>query len=291
MTDEKGEQMALVPVREAQVEFYGDTLLAVEGPDSQIYVPLRPICDAIGLSWPGQRERALRNPVLAEALQGVRVTRTPSGSSGGGPQTTLCLPLDMLPGWLFGINAERVKPELREKILRYQRECFRVLWNAFKGDVVPAAAAPPPDLNPVEQALLLAEAVASMAREHLALEQRVTTIADYTRGFIQQTRAHQAQTDHRLGAAEDRLTTLELHLSAGATISEAQAAEIALAVKNVAHNLEERGIANPYQQVWGELYKRYRVGAYRNLPATRYEEALGWLQEWYQELSGGAATS
>ncbi len=276
------EDRALVPVREQTVEFYGDTLTAVEGPDGTILVPLRPICDAMGLSWPGQRERALRNPVLAEALQGVRVTRTPSGGPGGGPQTTLSLPLDMLPGWLFGINAERVKPELREKILRYQRECFRVLWNAFKGDVVSAAAAAPPDLSPVEQALLLAEAVASMAREHLALEQRVTTIAEYTRGYIQQSRRQIA--DH-----EDRLTALELHLSSGATLSEAQAAEIQIAVKNVAMLLIQQGQPNGFAQVWGDLYRRYRVGAYRNLPAARFAEALGWLEGWYEELSGSAS--
>ncbi len=270
---ESSEEQAIVPIREAQVEFYGDTLIAVEAPDGVILVPLRPICEYLGLSWNGQRERARRNPALADALRFARVTR--ANSAGGNPNV-LCLPLDLLPGWLFGISADRIRPELRERVVRYQRECFRVLWNAFKGDVVPAGPAPP-DLSPVEQALLLAEAVASMAREHLALDQRVTTIAEYTRSFIQQTWAHQARTD-------DRLSALELHLGSGATISEPQAAEIAAAVKAVAQALEGRGIVNPYQQVWGELYKRYRVGAYRNLPSARYTEALGWLQGWYTEL-------
>ena len=42
------------------------------------------------------------------------------------------LPLEYLPGYLFGINASRVKPELKEKVIRYQRECFRILWQAFQ---------------------------------------------------------------------------------------------------------------------------------------------------------------
>ena len=44
---------ALVPVREAQVDFYGDTLVAVQTADEEIYVPVRPVCDYLGLSWPG----------------------------------------------------------------------------------------------------------------------------------------------------------------------------------------------------------------------------------------------
>lgn len=197
------------------------------------------------------------------------------------------LPLDLLPGWLFGISAARVKPELQEKILRYRRECFRVLWDAFKADILPQPPpAPPPDISGAEQALILAEAVASLAREHLALEQRHQTLADqhtvmadYLRGYLQQTT--RTLVDHG-----DRLTALELRLSSGATISEDQAAEIALAVKNVAKLLEKRGIANPFQQVWGDLYRRFRVAAYRHLPAARYEEVLAWLAAWYQELQG-----
>ncbi|MEP6828050.1 MAG: hypothetical protein ABJA10_08240, partial [Aestuariivirga sp.] len=47
-------EVAIVPIREQEVEFYGDILPAVEGPDAQIYVPLRPICLFLGLDWAGQ---------------------------------------------------------------------------------------------------------------------------------------------------------------------------------------------------------------------------------------------
>lgn len=42
-----------------------------------------------------------------------------------------CLPLDMLNGWLFGIDANRVKPEIKDKVIAYQRECFKVLADHF----------------------------------------------------------------------------------------------------------------------------------------------------------------
>ena len=33
----------------------------------------------------------------------------------------------MLNGWLFGVDVNRVRPELRERLMQYQRECFQVL--------------------------------------------------------------------------------------------------------------------------------------------------------------------
>ncbi len=277
MPTNPSEEAAIVPIREQEVEFYGDMLPAIEGPDAQVYVPLRPICLFLGLDWAGQYQRLKRDPVLGEALRTVRLSRV---QTAGGAPDVVTLPLKFLPGWLFGIQASRVKAELREKILRYQRECYDVLWNAFKGDILPTA--PPAEvttLSPIEQALALAEAVASLARQQLEMDGRVGTMAEYTRGFIQKTRG-------QLAAHEERLNALELRLSTGATISEAQAAEIAGAVKAVAMLLTAAGDANGFGRVWGDLYRRYLVTSYHNLPSARYEEALGWLQGWFAELSG-----
>jgi hypothetical protein len=135
------DQPILEPIDERHIDFYGDDVTAVLVPAEavpQIYVPVRALCDYLGLSWSGQRERILRDPVLSEAVRSVRVTRTERGE-----RDVLALPLDMLPGWLFGISAARVREELRDKIIRYQRECFRVLWEAFKHDIVPSAAQSP----------------------------------------------------------------------------------------------------------------------------------------------------
>lgn len=45
----------------------------------------------------------------------------------GGTQEAIFLPLSMLNGWLFGVDANRVKLEIRETLLTYQRECFDML--------------------------------------------------------------------------------------------------------------------------------------------------------------------
>lgn len=49
----------------------------------------------------------------------------------GGPQETTCLRLDLVHGWLFTIDHDRVKPELRDRVLTYKRECYRVLHEHF----------------------------------------------------------------------------------------------------------------------------------------------------------------
>ncbi|MCL4266098.1 MAG: hypothetical protein KJ069_23010 [Anaerolineae bacterium] len=81
---EMSEEKALAPVDQKQVEFYGDELTAMLVEDGTVYVPVRPICDYLGLSWTGERERINRDPVLADVVRFVRVTRTNSvgGNSG-----------------------------------------------------------------------------------------------------------------------------------------------------------------------------------------------------------------
>ena len=115
------EQKALIPVEQKQVVFYDDKITAVmvEGTTGQhVFIPIRPICDFLGVAWTAQRQRILRDPVLSEELTPVIVTITGTGQE----VETLCLPLDYLTGWLFGINATRVKEEVRDRLIRFQRK-------------------------------------------------------------------------------------------------------------------------------------------------------------------------
>lgn len=89
----------------------------------------------------------------------------------------LCLPLDLLPGWLFGVTTSKVRPELADKIDRYRAECFRVLGQVFKGDVLPSPPAAS-ELSGAALALEIATAVQHLARQQLDLEQRHAAMAD-----------------------------------------------------------------------------------------------------------------
>ena len=93
---------------------------------------------------------------------------------------------------------------------------------------------------------------------------------------------HVVETDQRLNA-------LEVQVSPQTTITEQQAAEIALAVKNVGHALAAKGIKPGYSQVYGEMYRRYGISSYKNLARSKFEEVLTWLRSWYDELLGASA--
>lgn len=89
--------------------------------DGVPHVALKPIVEGMGLAWNGQFERLRRDQVLSEFH---RVTRMPSH---GGPQETITIPLKMLNGFLFGIDASRVKPGIKAGVIAYQRECYDAL--------------------------------------------------------------------------------------------------------------------------------------------------------------------
>lgn len=113
------EESALQTIEQRTVIFYEDEITAVvieESGQRTVYVPLRPICDYLGLDWSAQRKRINRDPVLTEALMSVVITTTDIDPESRWPHasTMACIPLDMLNGWLFGVNASRVKAELAE---------------------------------------------------------------------------------------------------------------------------------------------------------------------------------
>lgn len=121
----------------ALVAFHGHNILTINNGNA-IRVAMKPICEAIGIDWEAQRKRIVRHPVMS---QGASIMEVPSE---GGIQQTWTLPLDMLNGWLFGVEASRVKPEIRERLVEYQRECFQVLHDYWTKGQATHAVPPVP---------------------------------------------------------------------------------------------------------------------------------------------------
>jgi hypothetical protein len=174
------EEKALIPVEQKQVTFYEDEITAVlveTARGREVYVPLRPICELLGIDWPSQRQRISRDAVLSKQLTGVVVITTPDPvTGGGGPQTTNCLPLDYLNGWMFGINANRVRPEIKDRLIRYQEECYRVLAEAFREGRLTTEPAFEDLLasdSPAAQAYKMAAAIMHLARQQLVFESQL----------------------------------------------------------------------------------------------------------------------
>ncbi len=260
----------LIPIEEREVTFYDDVILAVKMEDEAVYVPVRPICDLLGVSWNGQRERINRDAVLSDEMRFVRVTR--ANSSGGNPNV-LALPLNMLHGWLFGINASRVKEEIRDKLIRYQRECYNVLSEAFLADKVTARLDPDMEelLNtnsPTAQAYKMIMAMAQMARQQLLIESRLESAETTITGIDSRVQILEAR-----GGDQSR------------QIDNAQASRISQAVKAISIELGKRSGRNEFGGVWGELYRRFEISGYRELPAIQFEQAIHFLSDWYSSLT------
>lgn len=250
------DDMALAPVEQRTIIFYGDEIPAAVVVSStrgghRIYVPIRPLCEFLGVSYRAQRRRIDRDPVLSEVVTEVRL------ETAGGPQAMPCLHLDYLNGWLFSISAASVKEEIRDRVIRYQKECYQVLRDAFQE---PGAGDP---LAQVEQ---LGHALITLAREQREFDRRLS------------------QTDARVDDVEQRVVAIEERVASGATVTEEQASQISQAVKAIAMKLSERSGRNEYGGVYGELYRRFGVTSYKLLPASRFEEAMDFLTQWHQAL-------
>lgn len=108
------------------VSFHNETVFAIIV-DGKPLVPMTPICKNLGLDWEPQRKRIQRHPVLKTSTSMMEVQMPGDDQI----RQVTCLPLSMLNGWLFGVDVNRVKPALRDKLMDYQRECFDVLFQHF----------------------------------------------------------------------------------------------------------------------------------------------------------------
>ncbi len=125
------------PEREQTVDFYGDPIQVAQSADGTLYVALRPVTDFLELDFSSQRHRVMRDEVMA-----VRITPVLMTAADGRQREQICLPLDLLPGWLFGVSPRQARPEIMDKLKRYRADCFRVLWQAFAGEASSVVAAP-----------------------------------------------------------------------------------------------------------------------------------------------------
>lgn len=133
----------LVSIGEVTIPFYEDVLIVQLGEDGEIYVALRPIVQALGLSWGSQLNRIKRDAVLSKKMKtlSVFVTNT-QGEAEGQNREVVCLPKQYISGFLFGISAGRIKDsQLQDKVIQFQEEAHLFLDAAFTGDTESAMEA------------------------------------------------------------------------------------------------------------------------------------------------------
>ncbi|WP_374685926.1 phage antirepressor N-terminal domain-containing protein [Promineifilum sp.] len=251
---------ALAVIEQRNVDFYGDSLTAVRSDDGQIYVALAQMCQALGIDIQAQTRRIQRLEILANGFKGVAKLATP-----GGIQRGYVLRVDLVPLWLSGIRTSAVSDDVRPKLERFQREAAKVLWEAFQSGRLTADVdfdALLAQDSPEAQAYKMAQAVMQLARNQLLLRAQLS--------------------DH-----EQRLEAIESHLGdPGRYVTADQASQISQAVKAVALAFSKKSGRNEFGAIYGELYRKFGITGYKMLPARRFDEAMKFLTDWHEELTG-----
>lgn len=111
------------------VPFHGAELLVIEH-NNQPYTPMKPIVEGMGLDWMAQFIK------IKQRFSSV-VGEIPTTGKDGKTYKMICLPVRKLFGWLMTISPNKVRPELRDRVIMYQNECDDVLWNYWmKGQAI-----------------------------------------------------------------------------------------------------------------------------------------------------------
>lgn len=251
--------------RYKQVEFDGDELLAVFVDDG-VAVPVRVICQALGLDLESQSAKLREHEVLA---QGVRLVRVPQG---GRVRSVVALLHRFIPFWLATIVPSQVSEAVRPKLVRYQIELVDLLAALYGNELRPAPSATT-DSTQAALAQRLADALVEvrLAREALLIAQQRTE---------EQLQVHESRIDAIEGVMDD----IQQQLANHTTITGPQQEVIKRAITRIASRYKRRN----GQEMFGKLFAQFCIDLgtpkYALLPAGKYETALDWIRNKAAEL-------
>jgi len=252
------------------VSFYGDNVVAVQQSDGIIFVVFGHLCANLGLEQQAQARRIRRHIVLNEGLITITV------QTDGGPQQVQALKLSLLPLWLSGVQTDRIKSELKEQLVRYQREAADVLWQAFREQIVredtgdELTTSTDAEFAQLQQIVEMGRAITRMAEDQIEQRRRVDAAARMVKGI----RVELTDVQVRLGVLEDKVNPATY-------ISDTQASEVSTKVKALAEMLTKGDQSkNHYQGIYLELYRRFGVSGYKLLRREQFESVIAFLDEW-----------
>ncbi len=115
-----------MPSSQITFPFHGSNLLIVDH-NGEPYTPMKSIVEGMGMDWSYQSRKLSGN----KDRWGVAVIAIPSID----PHNAVsCIPLRKLFGWLQTIQPNRVRADIRDKVIEYQNKCDDVLWEYWNNE-------------------------------------------------------------------------------------------------------------------------------------------------------------
>lgn len=261
------------PVRIESVDVDGDEIVAAVLEGEGVAVPIRLVCDALGLATQPQSDRLREHDVLS---QGLRVVRVPIH---GRVRSVLAIMHTHIAFWLATIPPSHVREDVRPKLVRYQKELVVVL-NALYGPAITALPPPAPDVTP-GTAIVPAEIQQQMA----ATIRELRTLRDVLLTSLvehQTTRDQVESLDARLQTVADVVEDLRQI----AKISAVQAEYIQRAIKRIAIRYQQRTktSVNIYERLFAQFKIDMGIPRYDALPASKFDGAIAWLHRQAEAL-------
>ena len=107
-----------------------DLVALVSGENAGAMIALRPLVEALGLDWTTQLKKVSGNTQFS-------CRHMPTTGSDGKQYEMLCIPVDEIGMWLCNINARKVKLEVRDRLIQFQKKLQIVIYEAIMGRVSP----------------------------------------------------------------------------------------------------------------------------------------------------------
>lgn len=256
-----------------EVRFDGDTLIAVIIDGDGVAVPVRTVCEALGLNIEAQSDNLRTHHVLS---QGLRVVNVPVG---GRVRSVIAIVHTWVPFWLATIRPDQVREATRPKLIRYQLEVAYVLAALYGNELTPSPVGQDPASIAIQHQLQEVLREARIIREAFLASQQELHHIRAAQEATNTTLSEQAsQTAARLHAHEDLLTDLTQRLDELLTISPAQQQVIKGAVLRIAARYKHQHGRDIFARLFSEFCNDLHTPRYSALPTTRYDEALAWLQ-------------
>jgi hypothetical protein len=281
------------PIEQKSIEFYGETLIALRDTQGTIWLPVRRLCEAIGVTIQGQLSKINDDPVMREQIAPFPVT-LPDGRT----YEMECLSLRFVRAWLFSVNANRVRPQVRDKLIQYQREVIEIIDRHFSR---PGPTGMDERImeamrdNALQQAKLWEVMIEEQRRLRAAeelLQEMDDRLGDHDRQLddhahaLNELRSLQSQQSLLLTRFNDAIRLLP---APSDVITPAQKSVIKELVDDVVAAAQEKGIRlghgrNDYPAVWAALKLRFEVAKYDELTVAQFDACVTWLKQWKTRL-------